>query len=58
MIRMLCPSCHMSLSCAELEFATIQGQECLVCPECSTVLLVETVASKDANLLLDSSAHA
>ena len=41
MIRIVCPGCHSPLSSAELEQATIDGHQSLVCPECSMVLLTE-----------------
>jgi len=41
MIRIVCPHCHSPLSSAELEQATIAGHLCLICPECSLVLLSE-----------------
>ena len=43
MIRIVCPACHNPLSSAELEQAIIDGHLCLVCPECSMVLLTEPV---------------
>lgn len=42
MIRIVCPHCHASLSTVELECATLGGCDCLLCPECSSVLLSET----------------
>ena len=41
MIRIVCPHCHVPLSSAELEQATIAGHLSLICPECSSVLLSE-----------------
>ncbi len=41
MIRIVCPHCHAPLSSSELEQVTIAGHLCLVCPECSTVLVSE-----------------
>lgn len=41
MIRIVCPHCHVPLSTAELEQATIAGQISLICPECSSVLISE-----------------
>lgn len=58
MIRIVCPACHSSLSPAELESASVEGQVCLVCPECSVVLLVEPAASTDCEVLVEGSAHA
>lgn len=44
MIRIVCPSCHSPLSVSELETATFDNHVCLVCPECSSVLVTETEA--------------
>ena len=41
MIRILCPHCHASLSTYELEQAEINGQHCLLCPDCASVLVSE-----------------
>lgn len=51
MIRIICPSCHSSLSSAELEQATIDGHMSLVCPECSSVLVSEPAAAEDYHTL-------
>lgn len=42
MIRIVCPHCHTPLSSAELEPATFNGSACLLCPECSSVLVSES----------------
>ncbi|PKO40361.1 MAG: hypothetical protein CVU33_02460 [Betaproteobacteria bacterium HGW-Betaproteobacteria-6] len=42
MIRIVCPHCHVSLSSAELEQATVDDQLSLLCPECSSVLVSES----------------
>ena len=41
MTRIVCPHCHAPLSSNELEQVTLAGHLCLVCPECSTVLVSE-----------------
>lgn len=41
MIRIVCPFCHSPLSVADLETATLADRDCLVCPECEQVLLME-----------------
>lgn len=43
MIRIVCPHCHAPLSTTELEQATIAGHQSLICPECSSVLVSESV---------------
>ena len=42
MIRIVCPHCHVSLSSAELEQATVDDQLSLLCPGCSSVLVSES----------------
>lgn len=49
-IRIVCPHCHASLATVELEHATLGGRACLVCPECSSVLLSETLESESHSL--------
>lgn len=46
MIRILCPHCHASLSTHELEQTDINGQRCLLCPDCAAVLGSETIEAK------------
>lgn len=58
MIRIVCPCCHIPLSAAELEQATVDGHLSLVCPECSMVLLSEAVEGGRAELLSEAIAHA
>lgn len=41
MIRILCPHCHASLTTHELDQAEINGQHCLLCPDCAAVLVSE-----------------
>lgn len=41
MIRLVCPYCHAPLSGDELEMATLEDHACLVCPECSGVLVTD-----------------
>lgn len=42
MIRIVCPHCHASLSSLELEHATLDDCSCLLCPECSSVLVSDS----------------
>lgn len=42
MIRIVCPHCHASLASTDLEHATLGGCACLLCPECSSVLVSES----------------
>lgn len=58
MIRIVCPSCHIPLSAAELEQANVDGHLSLVCPECAMVLLSEPVEGARAELLTEATAHA
>jgi uncharacterized protein YbaR (Trm112 family) len=58
MIRIVCPSCHIPLSAAELEQATVDGHLSLVCPECAMVLFSEPVECKRAELLFEAAADA
>lgn len=51
MIRIVCPHCHAPLSTTELEQATIAGHHSLICPECSSVLVLETAAAEDYHTL-------
>lgn len=44
MIRIVCPHCHATLAATELEHATLGGRACLLCPECSSVLVSESHA--------------
>ena len=37
--RIVCPSCHIPLAVADLEEAILDGRQCLICPECATVLV-------------------
>jgi len=39
MIRIVCPFCHTPLGVNELEKATVDGHEGLVCPECASILI-------------------
>jgi len=41
MIRLVCPYCHAPLGADELETASVDGHACLVCPECSGILVTE-----------------
>lgn len=50
MIRIVCPHCHAPLATAELERATVGGCACLICPECSSVLVSESPASETHGL--------
>lgn len=58
MIRIVCPHCHAPLSSAELEQVTLNGHPCLVCPECSTVLVSQPQADVDAHQPAEAVAHA
>jgi len=58
MIRIVCPHCHASLSSAELEQVTLNGFLCLVCPECSTVLVSQPHADVGAHQPAEAIAHA
>lgn len=51
MIRIVCPHCHAPLSSAELEQVTISGNLSLVCPECSSVLVSESVETEGTSTL-------
>lgn len=42
MIRIVCPHCHAPLSTLELEHATLNGNSCLLCPECSSILVSDS----------------
>lgn len=42
MIRIVCPHCHAPLSTLELEHATLNGSSCLLCPECSSILVSDS----------------
>lgn len=57
MIRIVCPGCHAPLSSAELEQATIDGHLSLVCPECSMVLLTESLEEYPVLLPEEASIH-
>lgn len=37
--RIICPYCHIPLAVADLEAVSLGGCGCLICPECSTVLV-------------------
>ncbi len=39
MIRIVCPFCHAPLGVNELEKATVDGHDRLVCPECAGILI-------------------
>lgn len=41
MIRIVCHHCHASLAATDLEHATFGGWSCVLCPECSCVLVSE-----------------
>jgi Zn-finger nucleic acid-binding protein len=43
-LRILCPSCHISLAVADLEEASLDGCRCLICPECAAVLVNQAQA--------------
>ena len=58
MIRIICPFCHIPLSPAELEQATVDGHFSLVCPECSMVLLTEPVEDWRAGLVSEATVDA
>ncbi len=47
MIRLVCPYCHAPLGADELETASVDGHACLVCPECSGILLTEAALAND-----------
>lgn len=47
MIRLVCPYCHASLGADELETASVDGHTCLVCPECSGILVTEAAPADD-----------
>lgn len=51
MIRIVCPHCHVPLSSADLEQATIAGHLSLICPDCSSVLLSEAVDTREFHTL-------
>jgi hypothetical protein len=54
--RIVCPSCHIPLAVADLEEASLDGCRCLICPECSVVLVSqaeEWLAPVDPELALD-----
>lgn len=57
MIRIVCPACHNPLSSAELELAIIDGHLCLVCPECSMVLLTEPIQADSAQQAAEDLFH-
>ena len=42
MIRLVCPHCHVPLSAAELEQATVDGHLSLICPECAAILVSDS----------------
>lgn len=46
MIRIVCPHCHAPLSTTELEQVTMAGHLCLICPDCSSVLVSEPVEAE------------
>ena len=50
MIRIVCPHCHASLATSELEHATLGRFACLLCPDCSSVLLSESPAPESHGL--------
>jgi Zn-finger nucleic acid-binding protein len=58
MSRIVCPHCHVSLSSTELEQVAIVGHLCLVCPECSTVLVSQPHNEVDAHQPAEAVAHA
>ncbi len=39
MIRIVCPYCHAPLGVNELEKVTVDSHDCLICPECASVLI-------------------
>lgn len=41
MIRIVCPFCHTPLNATDLEAATLGDRDCLVCPDCEQVLLMD-----------------
>ncbi len=47
MIRLVCPYCHSPLGADELETASVDGHACLVCPECSGILVTEAAPADD-----------
>ena len=47
MIRLVCPYCHAPLGADELETASVDGHACLVCPECSGILVTESAPTDD-----------
>ena len=51
MIRIVCPHCHVPLSSADLEQATIAGHLCLICRECASVLLSEPADARETHTL-------
>lgn len=50
MIRLVCPFCHCPLSAADLELASVEGHQSLLCPECQRVLLSDYEHWPDCNL--------
>jgi uncharacterized protein YbaR (Trm112 family) len=42
MIRIVCPFCHVPLDLDELIPAQAKERSCLLCPECSGLLVTET----------------
>lgn len=47
MIRIVCPFCHVPLSLQELVPAQMGARSCLLCPECSSVLVTDPVPEID-----------
>lgn len=53
MIRIVCPHCHVSLSALELEHASINGGDALICPECASVLVSDSVENRESHSLAE-----
>jgi uncharacterized protein YbaR (Trm112 family) len=47
MNRIVCPFCHAPLGVNELEKATVDGHDGLVCPECASVLITANDGTGD-----------
>ena len=56
MIRIVCPFCHAPLGVNELEKATVDGHDCLVCPECVSVLITVNEDADDLPAFLHETA--
>lgn len=54
MIRIVCPTCHVPLSTAELEQVTTETTLSLACPECGMVLLSESLVTEEVAVLAEA----